>query len=549
MVTGGGAIAFGDHALEGWSADAPGAIITGDSTASFTVPDPNNPGQTMQVSLPVYNILSFNPTSSTDLSRDTITNIQELDLPVGGVALTNLQFASFEHITGSGTILAADGGVYSLAGGNIAPGADINLTAQSWAGTALMGNNADGEILTASLFGNDMLTAGNGAGDELIAGEGVDTLTGGLGGDTFIAEKGLATGSSLQGNGTGNRLQAQGDISGASVGGVQSLWVEGDITLTASQLAGFGSVVGPLFSTATVSAASGGVYDLTGAAGSFNMEALSDDGTSLTERGVSGVRLTASVAGADLLTVSGSNNTLDASDSSGADILTSSGGSGNTLDAGGSTGNVTLDASGDSGDSLIAGFGVDTLIGGAGNDIFNAQDGLAAGSIVTGGGGADTLQTNGDITGATITGVQTLLVEGGDSITLTAAQMAQFTTVTGSTDGTLEAATGGSYVLTGVAGGISMTALSNTGTTLRENGGGHVTLTASASGNDTLIGSGGSNNTLDARGSTGAITLDARGDSGDTLYAGSGATTLEAGTAPPTSPGAEWTGYPDRTAP
>jgi len=133
--------------------------------------------------------------ATNDISNILISNVQTLDV-IGAVTLTAAQFDEFSTIQTStfANINAATGGVYSLAGKAVDA---INLTAQSSAGTTLIGNDAAGEMLTASTAGNDNLTAGNG-GDTLNAGGGNDTLLGGAGNDTLNAGTGDAF---MQGNG------------------------------------------------------------------------------------------------------------------------------------------------------------------------------------------------------------------------------------------------------------------------------------------------------------------------------------------------------------
>src|SRR5262249_19747250 len=142
--------------------------------------------------------------ATNDISNILISNVQTLDV-IGAVTLTAAQFDEFSTIQTStfANINAATGGVYSLAGkafhliGDTINWDVINLTAQSSAGTTLIGNDAAGEMLTASTAGNDNLTAGNG-GDTLNAGGGNDTLLGGAGNDTLNAGTGDAF---MQGNG------------------------------------------------------------------------------------------------------------------------------------------------------------------------------------------------------------------------------------------------------------------------------------------------------------------------------------------------------------
>ena len=153
---------------------APGAVIAGQNTAVILV-DVN--GKSTPVSVQAYNILQ----ADSDISTDSINNVQKL-IVGSDVTLLNAQFYSFSTITsGLGRITAADGGTFDLTKTN-AQGIGC-LAATDMIGTTLIGNDQAGQVLRASPYGNDTLKAGNGAGDELVAGAGVDTLIGGTGGD------------------------------------------------------------------------------------------------------------------------------------------------------------------------------------------------------------------------------------------------------------------------------------------------------------------------------------------------------------------------------
>jgi hypothetical protein len=446
----------------------PGAVVAGQDTAQITYFDPTL-DENLQATVPATNILD----ASGDISQDSISNIQQLVVE-GGVTLTEAQFDQFPEITGSGTITAATGGTFDLTGSNVDQSAAFNLTATDWSGTTLIGNDQDNQTLTASLFGNDTLEAGDGMGDTLVAGDGVDTLIGGTGGDTFVVNDGLAAGSNVQGNGSNNVLQAADDISGATVTGVQTLGFMGDLTVNAAELAGFANITG----SGTIMAGTGGTYSMAGenVASGIDMVVGTDDGTTLIGSGTGGQTLTASATGTD-----------------------------------------TLQAGSGAGDTLVAGGGVDTLIGGTGGDTFVVNDGLAAGSIVQGSGSNNILQAAGDISGAMISGVQTLMIGSYASnsydVTLTASQFTEFQSVEGIAPGaayTINAATGGTYNLGAVSDnedeGIAIYAASNDSTTLIGDNMQDL-LEASASGNDTLEAGNGIDDQMIAQDSSGNDTL------------------------------------------
>ncbi|HEX8302688.1 Ig-like domain-containing protein [Sphingomonas sp.] len=87
-------------------------------------------------------------------------------------------------------------------------------------------------------------------------------------------------------------------------------------------------------------------------------------------------------------------------------------------------------------DVIRLGSGLATVLAGTDQDtILYDQNGFNAAQTIDGGLGTDTLQVNGirDLTGATLTNLETLSAQG--QVTMTAAQLAQFTTITGSTAG------------------------------------------------------------------------------------------------------------------
>jgi RTX calcium-binding nonapeptide repeat (4 copies) len=344
-----------------------------------------------------------------DISGSTVTGIQSLDS--SDITLTASQFNEFTTLIDGGTINAATGGTYNVNAIDSSSAYSYNMTALSNAGTTLIANqNGADQTLTASASGADTLEAGNGN-DTLVAGGGVDTL---IGGDEtiFMATNGLAAGSIVEGNGEDNTLTTSGDISGVSVSGVNEL-ITNNITLTASEWSAFSSLTGN-GNGGTINAASGGTYDLDTLDSIdtnelFNMNALSNSGTTLIGNDADGEILTASATGND--------------------TLTAGNGAGDQLIAGGGTDTLTGGTGG--GDTFYAGTGIDTITSNGADDTFVAQDGLAAGSVLTGDG--NILEATGNISGATITGMAELELEG--NVILTSAQYAEFSAVD-SSDGT-----------------------------------------------------------------------------------------------------------------
>jgi hypothetical protein len=189
------------------------------------------------------------------------------------------------------------------------------------------------------------------------------------------------------------------------------------------------------------------------------------------------------------------------------------------LDARQTNANVTLKAG--SGDAvLFSGAGVDTLIGGSGNNLFYLIYGTGAGTTFTGGSGTNTLHDDytTDISNLNISGMQTLQTYVG-ALTLTAAQLSQFDTIDSygnSID--LVAANAGTYDLTGktLTGNAWLDARSTTDNVTMI-AGSDDTMLLSGSGVDTLIGGSGNNQFYLTYG-TGA---------GTTFTGGSGTNTLE----------------------
>ena len=176
--------------------------------------------------------------------------------------------------------------------------------------------------------------------------------------NTFIINNALASGTVITGGDTTqNILQVNGaDISQATITGIQTLEVNGSVTLTAAELSAFTSLVGDAPSNA-IKASGNGTYSLANVtSGLFN------------------------------------------------------------LDATGTTGAVTLIGGNQSGETLTAGTGVDTITTGTGaGDIVN---GVAGDTVNVGGNGqtgtADTVNMSG-----TSTVTSTVSVLGGSNVQIT----------------------------------------------------------------------------------------------------------------------------------
>lgn len=480
------------HAIVQFNAIFPGDIITGQNTAVITnqhvvgTDSHGNPIlESVQVEVSATNVLTA---GYIDLSNETISNVQTLEL--GGtqypsVALTADQFGSFDEVRWGANVSLAEifaetAGTYDLSSKSTNATDRIDMIVDNWGGTTLIGNDADGEVLQASAFGNDTLQAGNGVGVSLYAGSGNDTLIGGNGGDTFYAGGGTSTCTGGTGNdtfmvGSGARSVISGgagtdtvtlgginayDISQMNISGVEALNVANpsvfnSLKLTAAQWTEFGSISG-IGKAVFVDA---GTYDLTGKTTSFT-----------------------------------------------------------TLDASAVSGDVTLNGGSSAG----------MLIGGTGNDTFIVNAGT--GATVVGGAGNDTLIVDPDAPNAFGTivtvgaqGVETLKL-GNRGVTLSADTFNGFDSIQAigsSGQATLYASTAGTYDLSSkdLTGTLSINAGGATGnvTLIGSNQNGQHLI--GGNGNDALY-AGNGNNVVLLAGSGNTILADGAGT--DSLLGGSG---------------------------
>lgn len=367
---------------------APGAVVTGSDDADV-------------------NILSVS--SLTNITQDTISGIDTLQLNSGAeVELTADQLSSFTSVTGNGQIEITTAGTVDLTSSQFS-GTVTRLAAQGWGGSTLIGSDTAGQELAASLFGNDHLTGGNGAGDIYVAGEGVDTILGGTGAnDQYDAYDGLASGSSVTGQGTGTLLTAAGDISGASISGIATLRVglsNNNITMTADQFNGFSDIYANNTGSgvyAGITLNDDGAYTLDGdnVTGNADVYFGAGDTTSVTvdddDGATHNVTYDATGAGNITLAVDGSGSNKLAADGSGNDTLTAMSGDGNSLSASGS-GNDTLTAGDGNSQNLSAtGTGSDTLTAGNGTGDSLSASGDGYYTLTAGTGSGDALSLTGD---------------------------------------------------------------------------------------------------------------------------------------------------------
>ena len=306
------------------------------------------------------------------------------------------------------------------------------------------------------------------------------------GSSSFVINFGAPGAVIAGGPGTSNSLEATfTNLSRDSISNVQILDAE-DVEMTAAQFNSFTTITGGGGITITTA----GTCSLAGQTSGIGALAAQDwGGTTLTGDNTDGQILAASLYGDD-----------------------------------------TLNAGNGAGDVLDAGEGVDTLNGGTGGDTFAIADGLASGSSIAGAGTGNVLGVNGntDITGLSISDVQTLEVDNGASITMTASQFSEFS---GFTNDTGETATivivgSGSYSLSGKTVSGSFTLITDSGSSITGNSSFGQALYAPATGTSTVNAGDGTGDVLIA--GAGTDTLNA-GSGGDALYDGTGTATLNGG--------------------
>jgi Ca2+-binding RTX toxin-like protein len=334
--------------------------------------------------------------------------------------------------------------------------------------------------------GNDLANVlmGNVAANVLDGGAGDDQLFGGLGNDTLMGGKGNDQVSGSDGNdsligglGQDNIIGGLGDdqiTTLVTAGHVDTIDAgEGNDTLVLSgAVGGNGVVIVDLFSLTDQVVSIGGVPD---ALTQINFEHLD----------ASGLGSSVTVTGSD-----GDNNII------------------------GSNGDDTIDGGAGS-DRLFGGMGVDDQQGGTGDDLclINSPLELAAGEVVDGGGGTDTLRYTGSVAAtltltANVTNIEQVEIAnaagsnaGTAAINVNVAAVANALTLSGNN---------GANVLTGTSQADAING--NGGSDTLIGGAGDDTLIGGA-GNDMLIGSGGNDN-LDGGAGTDTMT----GGAGDDTY-------------------------------
>ena len=285
------------------------------------------------------------------------------------------------------------------------------------------------------LSGDDSLDGGigrdsmdGGTGNDYLVARAYDTVLGGGGDDLISVQESLP---SVLNGGTGTsdtlRFESGYDISGTTLIGIELANLNGNVLMTAAQMDAFTTLSGYAsnYTTATLSLTQGGVAGVSLSATLTNNFTLNGSGAAdlITFDPAYFAIINANMGGGDDLVIS----------ASGADNLF--GGSGNdTLTA--LDGNDVMDG-GDGLDSLDGGAGndtlvvraFDTLLGGLGDDLFSIQENSPA--VLNGGANYDTLrfETSYDITGTTLIDMDQANLNGANSMTAT--QLGSFALISG----------------------------------------------------------------------------------------------------------------------
>lgn len=298
---------------------------------------------------------------------------------------------------------------------------------------SIFGTSGDDEL--SGLGGDDSIDGGYGGIDTLYGGTGNDLLWtrtddlayGGDGDDTLSVG---GDGPSVLDGGTGtNILRFEGgyDISSSTLVNLQQAWIAGTAVMTTAQMASFQLISGynAGYTSAGITLSEGGTATVVLSSTLTNYFSLTGSGMAdrITFDPGYGHTIYAYMGlGNDKVTTAGGNDSLRGED--GSDTLAGLGGN-DSIDGG-----VGADSmlGGDGNDYLIV-YGADTAAGGNGDDLISIAGNGAA--ILAGGANVDMLRFEGayDISSATLSGFEQLLA--GSNAMMTAAQLDQFTKVSG----------------------------------------------------------------------------------------------------------------------
>jgi Ca2+-binding RTX toxin-like protein len=222
-------------------------------------------------------------TNGTSLVGATILNFETLQM-AGAVTVANAQLGAFAAINGSGSLLAASSGTYTLSGALIAAGITFFAT-----------DGVDN-------------VKGGGNNERVDLGGGADKFSGGGGNDVVLINLGdVQAGESLNGgSGTDTIILADGaSLVGATLKAFEVLQINGDATLTNTQLNRFDSVTGD----GRLIAAETGLFDASGLTLAAGIELLGTAGDD-TLRGGSAAEVLEGGPGADVIEAGDGNDTV-----------------------------------------------------------------------------------------------------------------------------------------------------------------------------------------------------------------------------------------------
>lgn len=402
---------------------------------------------------------------SYDISGVNMTGVEEVFL-YGNDSMTAAQLDGFNLVSGysagytTGAVILTQGGVASV---NLAATltayfqlygsaqADLITFNTGYIGaiSAWMGLGDD-NVATASGNdslrgdeGNDILSGLLGA-DTLDGGVGLDLMDGGAGNDYFVArafdtvlggadDDFISISESLPAilnGGTGIdtiRFEGSYDLTGTVLTSIENLNLYGNDSMTAAQLDAFDLVsgYGPGYTSGTVILTQGGTA---------SVELSSSLSASFTLYGSATADiLSFTPAYLGILNIFSGNGNDSVTGADGSDSLRGESGNDTLF---GLNGNDYLDGGagadstdGGNGDDVLVARTFDSVFGGNNDDLISVTETLP--SILNGGNGRDTLRfENGyDVTGATITGIEVLALNG--TATMTAAQLGAFNVVMG----------------------------------------------------------------------------------------------------------------------
>ena len=367
-------------------------------------------------------------TDARELYNFDISDVEALEISGSPVSATFAQLKSFETIRNAEgfegeriEIRLAESGRLDLS--PELGSTSVHIVASSYSDTITAGDGddiieggGDKDVFDGGA-GNDTLIGDNFGDERLIGGDGDDVLIGAAGDNTLLGGDGddrlssagpimrmeggagddvveMTTGASsgvLDGGEGHDLLIAKGDLSGLTISGFEQLSTETTVAGTIEFLKSFEDIFGgDLRGKADLRLADAGFIDLT---------------DQLDGRG-------ARIVGSD-----------------GDDVIVT--GAGDDLLKGGRGDDELHGGAGD--DGLATTAGSDTLFGGAGDDSFRSTKPGAKG-VLDGGEGRDVLFARGDISGLTISGIETFETRGG-YVRGTAEQFESFDVIRVSADG------------------------------------------------------------------------------------------------------------------